>query len=97
MFFTGKKGPKTFFSTQKNLFLKIFFLQKNIVHIKKIKVKFSQIFLMIISSQKRQNKIAKTKKAPGNRIRVNKIVLCFNHNNIDIFIVVNTEQSLKMY
>ena len=54
------------------------FLQKNIVHIKKIKVKFSQIFLMIISSQKRQNKIAKTKKAPGNRIRVNlTLISCF--------------------
>ena len=71
MFFTAKKGPKTFFSTQKNLFLKKIFLQKNIVHIKKIKVKFSQIFLMIISSQKRQIKIAKTKKAPGKRIRDN--------------------------
>ena len=71
MFFTGKKGPKTFFSTQKNLFLKKNFLQKNIVHIKKIKVQFSQICLMIISSQKRQIKIAKTKKAPGKRIRDN--------------------------
>ena len=72
MFFTAKKGPKAFFSTKKIFFLKKKFLQKNIVHIKKIKVKFSQIFLMIISSQKRQNKIAKTKKALGNRIRVKK-------------------------
>ena len=72
MFFTATKGPKAFFSTKKILFLKENFLQKNIAHIKKINVKFSQIFLMIISSQKRQNKIAKTKKAPGNRIRVNR-------------------------
>ena len=32
MFFTGKKGPKTFFSTQKNLFLKIFFAEKYCSH-----------------------------------------------------------------
>ena len=33
---------------------------------------------MIISSQKRQNKIAKTKKAPGNRIRVNTFQLVYH-------------------
>ena len=41
MFFTGKKGPKTFFSTQKNLFLKIFFFAEKYCSHQKNK---SQIF-----------------------------------------------------
>ena len=50
--FTAKKGPEAFLAIQKNYFLTKFFLQKNIVHIEKIKVKFSQNFWMIISSKK---------------------------------------------
>ena len=47
-----------------------FFLQKNDLYTEKIKVKFSQIYLTIISTLKIENIIYPTKKAPGYRIRV---------------------------
>ena len=73
IFFTAKKGPKTLFFIKKIFFLTKFFLQKNIVHLEKIKVKFSQNFWMTISSKIRQNKIAQTEMAPGKPIRVNNL------------------------
>ena len=51
------------------------FLQKNDQKIEKIKVKFSQIFLTLISTLKEENKIILTKMAPGLGIRV-KVKLC---------------------
>ena len=41
------------------------FLEKNNLNIEKIKVKFSQIFLTLISTLKEENKIVLTKMAPG--------------------------------
>ena len=41
------------------------FLQKNDLNVEKIKVKFSQIFLTLISTLKEENKIVLTKIAPG--------------------------------
>ena len=49
----------------------MFFSQKNNLNIEKIKVKFSQIFLTLISTLKEENKIVLTKMAPGYGIRVN--------------------------
>ena len=43
----------------------MFFSQKNDLNIEKIKVKFSQIFLTLISTLKEENKIFLTKMAPG--------------------------------
>ena len=47
------------------------FLQKNDLNIEKIKVKFPQIYLTLISTLKEENKIVLTKMAPGQGIRVN--------------------------
>ena len=70
-FFTAKKGPKKpFFNPKKSFFEKEILAEKYCSH-QENKSQIFPDFLMIISSQKRQNKIAKTKKAPGNRIRVN--------------------------
>ena len=47
-------------------------LQKIIVYIEKVKVKFFQNFWLMISTLKKENKFTKTEMAPGDRIRVKK-------------------------
>ena len=61
--------------------LEIFFLQKIILYIEKVKIEFSQNFWVMISTLKKENKFTKTEMAPGDRIRVKK----FDKELIDIF------------
>ena len=69
----------------------MFFLQKNDLNIEKIKVKFSQIFLTLISTFKEENKIDLTKMAPGYGIRVNDLLLLLHIKTPQCLILISNK------